>query len=420
MKNEVALGLLTGGRDTPYAFGLGTALLAKGARMDLIGNDDLDCSEFRDRAGVNFLNLRGDQAPSASVLTKAIRVAVYYVRLIRYAATAKPRIFHILWNNKFDAFDRTLLTLYYKWLGKKIILTAHNVNAGIRDTNDTAFNRITLRIQYQLADHIFVHTEKMKKELMDFADLRAEHITVIPFGMNNAMPNTDLTPTEARRRLGIRNDEKVLLFFGYIAPYKGLEYLIAAFHQVLARDKRHRLIIAGQPKNCRRYWGPIEEALSPDIKAGRVLLRTDFIPYDETEVYFKSADVFVLPYRHIYQSGVLFLGHGFGVPVLAADVGSLRDDIVEGRNGFIFRPEDPDDLAKAIERYFGSELYASLDLRRKEVRASAEVRHSWDLVAQITMTVYASLLQIPCPASANSSSALPNLPSSAGGRKADV
>jgi len=118
--------------------------------MDLIGNDDLDCSEFRDRAGVNFLNLRGDQAPSASVLTKAIRVAVYYVRLIRYAATAKPRIFHILWNNKFDAFDRTLLTLYYKWLGKKIILTAHNVNAGIRDTNDTAFNRITLRIQYSL------------------------------------------------------------------------------------------------------------------------------------------------------------------------------------------------------------------------------------------------------------------------------
>jgi len=85
--------------------------------------------------------------------------------------------------------------------------------------------------------------------------------------------------------------------------------------------------------------GPIEEALSPDIKAGRVLLRTDFIPYDETEVYFKSADVFVLPYRHIYQSGVLFLGHGFGVPVLAADVGSLRDDIVEGRNGLFSGPK---------------------------------------------------------------------------------
>ena len=76
-----------------------------------------------------------------------------------------------------------------------------------------------------------------------------------------------------------------------------------------------------------------------------MLLRDGFILDDETELYLKAADVLVLPYRYIYQSGVLFLGHSFGLPVIAADVGCLKDEIVEGQTGFIFRPEDPVDLA---------------------------------------------------------------------------
>ena len=110
-----------------------------------------------------------------------------------------------------------------------------------------------------------------------------------------------------------------------------------------------------------------------------MLLRADFIPDDEAEVYFKAADVLVLPYKHIYQSGVLFLGHSFGLPVLAADVGSLKDEIVEGKTGFVFRPEDPVDLCQAIERYFASDLYADLDTRRREIRDYAAERHSWDV-----------------------------------------
>jgi D-inositol-3-phosphate glycosyltransferase len=276
---------------------------------------------------------------------------------------------------------------------KKTVLTVHNVNAGTRDSNDTALNRLTLRIQYRLADHIFVHTEKMKSELRKATGVSAKRITVIPFGINNAVPNTSLTPKQARQRLGIRNGQKVLLFFGHIAPYKGLEYLIAAFCQLVARDESYRLIIAGRPKNCQRYWASIQQGLREEVGAGRVVLRPDFIPDDETEVYFKAADVFVLPYRHIYQSGVLFLGHSFGLPVLAADVGSLRDDIVEGKTGFVFRPEDPDDLAKAIERYFSSELYSQLATRRPQIREHAIEVHSWDKVAEMTVSVYGSMLE---------------------------
>lgn len=389
--------LLTGGGDRPYVFGLTTALTSKGAALDLIGSDGLDSPDFRGKPGINFLNLRGNQRPDANVLSKVFRVLTYYARLIRYAATAEPEIFHILWNNKFESFDRTLLMLYYKLLGKRIVFTAHNVNADRRDCKDTFLNRLTLRIQYRLADHIFVHTENMKSELMEEFGMEGSRVTVIPFGINNSVPNTRLTPAESRHRLGIREGERTILFFGRIKPYKGLEYLIAAFQQVLARRDDYRLIIAGRPFNCERYWMAIQETIREDVQRGRILLKADFIPDDETEVYFKAADLLVLPYRHIYQSGVLFLGHSFGVPVIAADVGSLKDEIVEGKTGFVFRPEDPVDLARVIERYFASDLYRELNKRRQEIRDYAREHHSWDVVSQVSMSVYAGLLRVSSP-----------------------
>jgi D-inositol-3-phosphate glycosyltransferase len=390
---ETAVALLSGGADRPYFFGLATALISSGVALDLIGSDELDFPEFHGKPGVNFLNLRGDQRPDAGFGAKVLRVSKYYARLLRYAATARPKIFHVLWNNKFETFDRTLLMLYYRFLAKKIVLTVHNVNAGSRDSNDSTFNRLTLRIQYRLAHHIFVHTDKMKQELVADFGVCEDRVTVIPFGINNSVPTTPLTPAEARRRLGIRDGEKAILFFGNIAPYKGLHDLVAAYREITARREDCRLVIAGWPKYCEKYWSALRNSIRDDVQQGRILLRAEYIPEEETEVYFKAADVVVLPYRCVYQSGVLFLGYSFGLPVLAADVGSLKDEIVEGRTGFAFRPADPADLAQTIERYFASDLYRELNGRRQEIRDYAAARHSWTVVSQATTSVYAELLQ---------------------------
>jgi hypothetical protein len=126
---EIPVALLTGGADRPYAFGLATALMSRGTVLDVIANDELDGPEFHDKTDVKFFNLRASQRPDVSFPRKVFRVSAYYAKLIRYAATAKPKIFHILWNNKFETLDRTLLMLYYRFLGKKIVLTVHNVNA---------------------------------------------------------------------------------------------------------------------------------------------------------------------------------------------------------------------------------------------------------------------------------------------------
>lgn len=390
-QNGPAVTLLTGGADQPYAYGIATALIDKGTPIDIIGGDELDSPDFHRRAGVNFLNLRGDQEPTASFVEKVLRVLAYYLRLIRYSATAKPRIFHILWNNRFEFFDRTLLMLYYKLLRKKIVLTLHNINKGKRDSRDTRLNRLTLRFQYRLSDHIFVHTERMKRELIDEFGEQEARVTIIPFGINNAVPRTSLSPSEARQRLGIREGERTILFFGNIAPYKGLEYLVAAFQQLSARHGDYRLIVAGRPKNCDEYWKPLLERMQDDIGSGRIILRASFIPDEETEVYFRAADVTVLPYTHIYQSGVLLLGYSFGLPAIGTDVGSFREDILEGRTGFLCRPADPADLESAIGTYFDSELYSRLDETRKAIAQYAHKRYSWDTVAAATCSIYAGL-----------------------------
>lgn len=347
----IRLGLLTGGNDRPYALGLASALVTQGIYMDFIGSDALDAPELHNTPLVNFLNLRGDQREHVSLGKKMARLLNYYRRLLWYAAFSRPPILHILWNNKFELIDRVFLMLYYKLLGKRIVFTAHNVNAAKRDGRDSLTNRLSLKFQYWMSDHIFVHTERMKGELLKDFEIREGKVSVIPFGINNTIPTSEMTTLEAKRRFGLCADEKTALFFGQIAPYKGLEYLIAAMAELIKRNGEPRLIVAGKVKRgYADYWERIQrEIVSMGIKE-QVIERIEFIPDDEVELYFKAADVVIVPYVHIFQSGVPFLAYSFGLPIIATDVGSLREDVVEGKSGFICKAQDPVDLAKASRR----------------------------------------------------------------------
>lgn len=232
----------------------------------------------------------------------------------------------------------------------------------------------------------------MKKELLEEFGVSENAVTIIPFGINNAVPETSLTPAEAKERVGVSASEKTMLFFGNIRPSKGLEYLLPAFEMLVGRDPSYRLIIAGRcSKRFAGEWEKVRPVASRLSRQGAVILRNRFIPDDEMELYFKAADLLVLPYTDIFQSGVLFLGYNFGLPAVATDVGSLREDIVEGRTGFVCRPCDAADLSSALEAYFHSDLFANLNARRREIRQYVSEQHSWDLVAEMTRNVYAGL-----------------------------
>ncbi len=245
----IKVGLLTGCQDRHYAFALAMGLVSEGIHLDVVGSDEVDSPELHTTANLRFLNFRGSQRINANLFQKVNKLLVYYGRLLRYVLWSSPSILHILWNNELEVFDRTILMLFYKMCGKKVAFTAHNVNRAKRDSKDTLVNHGSLKIQYRLCDHIFVHTHKMKSELCKDFGVANEAVTVIPYPINNAIPNTSLSPSNAKRLLGLRHDEKTILYFGKLRPYKGVEYLLDAFRLIAGdREANYRLIIAGEPK----------------------------------------------------------------------------------------------------------------------------------------------------------------------------
>jgi glycosyltransferase involved in cell wall biosynthesis len=233
----------------------------------------------------------------------------------------------------------------------------------------------------------------MKAELLAGFGLSEDRVTVIPFGINNTLPVTSLTREQARNEFGFAATEPVLLFFGNIAPYKGVDVLIAALTQLAPRHPALRLVIAGRPKGEEEHWQAILRAIAAAGLKSAVRTHIAYIPDSQVEVFAKAADALVLPYRHVFQSGVLFLGYSFGLPVIATDVGSLREDIVEGETGWICRPEEPADLANALERWLTSDRRQPSAAQREAIRSFANERHSWTAVGAITRGVYERLLR---------------------------
>jgi glycosyltransferase involved in cell wall biosynthesis len=367
-------------------------LLKRGMRVDFVGSSEHEGCELLEAGGVSFLNLRDDTDASASIGRKVIRQFRYYSSLIGYATTTDAGVFHILWANRFLLLDRVLLMAYYKLLGKKIVLTAHNINERQRDGRDSLYNHETLRVFYRLCDHILVHTEKMKTQLSVEFGVKSSSVSVIPFGINNTVPTTEITRTEARKHLGLDDGDKVVLFFGRIARYKGLDRAVDALCQLRQIDKSYRLVVAGRvDKGHEEYWKGVERAVGElELESG-IITHIRHIPEVEVEDFFKAADVLVLPYRDIFQSGVLFLGYSFGVPVVATDVGSFKEDVVAGVTGFMSDREDSAGIARAIARYFASELFEEREVAAEKIRAYGNRRHSWDEVGQTLGEVYGCL-----------------------------
>jgi len=393
MDDVFKVSLLTAGKDKPYVLGLLSGLVVNKLHVEFIGNDDMQHAEMVRHENVTYFNLRENQDADVPIQRKVHRVLRYYLKLLRYAYQTDSPLFHIQWLNKFIYFDRTLLNCYYKLLGKRLVYTAHNVNMGARDGNDSIFNMATLSFLYRVMDHVIVHTEKMKAEIVETYRIPEEKVSVIPFGINNTVPNSPLTPREARERLSLQPDDKTMLFFGNIAPYKGLEYIIMALGELKEKYPSLKLMIAGRIKECNSYWIKIETLIDQYEVADRILKNVYFIPDEDIEIYFKAAHVLVLPYKFIYQSGPLFLSYYYGLPVIASDVGSFREDIKEGETGFICAAEDSKDLAEKIQQYFESDLYHNLEKHRCSIRAYAEVKYSWEKIGKNTRGIYEQVLR---------------------------
>ncbi len=187
------------------------------------------------------------------------------------------------------------------------------------------------------------------------------------------------TRASARAKLGLEGE--VVLFFGYVRHYKGLDTLLAAWPKVRAA-RPATLVVAGELYEDDAPYRCLASAAGDSV---RMLMR--YVPDDEVEALFKAADVVVLPYRSATQSGVTHVAYALGVPVITTDVGGLAESVAEGETGLIVPPEDPEALARAIVRYFAEGLAPSLRAGVERLRAA----HSWEALAASTLELIDTL-----------------------------
>lgn len=154
---------------------------------------------------------------------------------------------------------------------------------------------------------------------------------------------------DARRSLGLPEAAKVLLFFGYVREYKGLDTLLEAMAAVVLRDPSFRLVVAGEfILDSSRFR---EHARRLGIE-GAVEFREGYVPAAEVSTLMAAADAVVLPYRAATQSGIVSLALGHGVPVIACNAGGLGGQVEHGRTGWLIREEGGEALADGILDFF--------------------------------------------------------------------
>ena len=258
---------------------------------------------------------------------------------------------------RFDAFGTEALVLPwlhpvsappYRWLlrharNMRRVVVCHNVLPHERLPGAAWLTRSTLR----RADLLVTHAPQQADELRalglgSIAVLPAFHPRFVAEDL--APPAADAAVAAERRRLG--NPGLLLLFFGAVRPYKGLDLALQALAQV-DRSLDARLVVAG------RFWEPREryDSLIESLGlGGRVDIRDGYIPNDEAALLFAAADGAVLPYRSATQSGVAQLAFAYGKPVVATRVGGLPAAVEHGRTGFLVPADNPFAFARAVER----------------------------------------------------------------------
>ena len=219
------------------------------------------------------------------------------------------------------------------------------------------------------ADELIVHSQFLRDLVVRNLRGTAEKISVIP----HIQIGEDLPPSTNKE------EEHLILFFGRIWEYKGLEFLIRAEPLITARVPDARILIAGQGEDFSRYTRMM---VHPD----RFIVRNEFISEDLAADYFQRASVVVLPYIEASQSGVIPLAYSAAKPVVATTVGGLPEIVEDGRTGYLVAPRDAAQLADAVTR-----LLLDPSLRRqmgKNGKSKLQAECSSEVIARKTMEVY--------------------------------
>ena len=190
------------------------------------------------------------------------------------------------------------------------------------------------------------------------------------------------TKQEALNKLNIKSDGGLILFFGFIRQYKGLDLLIKAMSDQRIKDLGIKLLIAGE------FYEPKEKYTDLIASAGlaeQIIIHDQFIPENQIPYYFSAADVLVQPYISATQSGVTPLAFHFDLPMIVTNVGGLKEVVVDKSTGLVTEP-NPTSIANSIVEYFATgknQFEEKLKIHKRQ--------YSWSVFTDGILSLYKQL-----------------------------
>ena len=370
----------------PYDHALCEALAVQGCGVTFIGSRYL-YGTWNYRAKYRRVNLFYNSTNylydnrTEGLLRKEVKGVEHLVNmygLTKYLMKLQPTIIHFQWI-PFPMADAPFLKML-----KNIaptVLTVHDIHP-YHAAQSSKLQLTRFSSTMRQFDHLIVHTRTSHRLMNVDFNIPADKVSIIPHGLFDQylkMPHSDVA---------LETKRMIILFFGAIKPYKGLDNLIRAFARLPRRIlEETTLLIAGNPK---MEVTPLLN-LARDLKVStHIQWKLGYIPDDEVGGILKKATIFVLPHKHFEaQSGALMAMIPFCKPIIATKVGGFADVLVDGIHGYLVERNNVQALATAIEK-----VLSDRSRRKRMEKALGELNVkdlSWDSVAARTIRLYETL-----------------------------
>jgi len=366
-----------GGMDY-YDFGLCEGLSQSGIDVTLFTSDETEAS----KDSVFSVN---------KVYKKVYGKDPTWIRAIRYVKGTMQALFisfiqkrticHFHWFHvgPLELFNIILAKL----LRRKVIVTAHDVEAFVKGLSVPLF----VRFAYNLCDVVIAHNQVSRQELIEKVELSSEKIHVIPHG--NYLHALSKLPEQnvARKHLKLPENVNVLLFFGQIKDVKGLDVLLDAMCEIVVEFPDTVLLIAGKvwKTDFSQYACLIDKyGISGNCRAD-----IRYIPDSEVANYYAAADLVVLPYHKIYQSGVLLMAMSYGRAVVVSDLPGMVEVVTDKATGLVFKAGNAEHLADTILSVFREPK--SLSFLEKNALHLMREHYGWNDIGKSVSLLYSSI-----------------------------
>lgn len=293
----------------------------------------------------------------------------------------------------FQIFAITYLESFVVWLTKKmgfkLIVTVHDVESFNKENRE----KLT-KFFYNSVDKIIIHNKVSYNTICSYIEKYSNYdelkskCNIIPHGSYIGMLPDKIEKHDAKRIFNLDDDTFTFLFFGQIKKVKGLDVLLKAYSKFLKKtDKKVKLLIAG------KVWKDDAEIYETIIQEenlrNELIMDIKYIPDSDIVNYYSAADCIVLPYKKIFQSGVLLMAQSYKVPVIVSDLPGMTEIVENLNNGFIFESESVDDLAVSMEKVVSC---SELDSICENAYNKLLEKYNWDVIAEKQAAVMEDML----------------------------